>query len=70
MATPTKKTQAQKTNDKTAKPLLNAELHYQIEKRAYEIWLSKGSSHGDDIANWLQAESEALAHQNQPLIMK
>jgi Protein of unknown function (DUF2934) len=62
MATPTRKTQAQKTNDKAVKPLLNPELRYQIEKRAYEIWLSNGCSHGDDIANWLQAENEVLAH--------
>jgi hypothetical protein len=62
MATPTKKPQAQKINDKAVKPLLNPALHYQIEKRAYEIWLSNGCSHGDDIADWLQAENEVLAH--------
>jgi hypothetical protein len=62
MAAPTKKTQAQKTSDKAVKPLLNPELRYQIEKRAYEIWLSNGCSHGDDIANWLQAENEVLSH--------
>jgi Protein of unknown function (DUF2934) len=60
MATPTKKNQEQKTNDKAVKPLLNPELHYQIEKRAYQIWLSNGCSHGGDVANWLQAENEML----------
>jgi Protein of unknown function (DUF2934) len=61
MATPAKKTQAQKTSDKAVKPLLNPEVLYQIEKRAYEIWLSNGYSHGYDVANWLQAENEVLA---------
>jgi hypothetical protein len=39
----------------------DSNLRYQIEKRAYEIWLSTGSSHGNDIVHWLQAENEALA---------
>jgi hypothetical protein len=62
MTTLTKKTQAQKTNHKGAKTLFDPDLHYQIEKKAYEILLSNGCSHGDDIANWLQAENEVLAH--------
>jgi hypothetical protein len=60
MATSTKKTLVQKTNDKAVKPLFNPELRFQIENRAYEIWLSNGCNHGDDIANWLQAEHEVL----------
>ncbi len=61
MSTPTKKIQAQKTSHTGAKASLDPDLHYQIEMKAYEIWLSNGSKHGDDIANWLQAENEVLA---------
>jgi len=62
MTTPTQKIQMQKTRYKGAKASLVPGLHHQIEKRAYEIWLSNGCNHGYDIANWLQAESEMLAH--------
>jgi DUF2934 family protein len=55
------KTKTQKTSTEAVKPLDDPNLRYQIEKRAYEIWLSSGSSHGNDIAHWLQAENEALA---------
>jgi hypothetical protein len=30
----------------------------QIAKRAYEIFLARGASHGSDIEDWLQAERE------------
>jgi hypothetical protein len=36
-------------------------LHHQIEVRAHEIWLSTGAGHGNDVAHWIQAESEVLA---------
>ena len=29
-----------------------------IAKRAYEIFLARGSSHGSDLEDWLQAERE------------
>jgi HSP20 family molecular chaperone IbpA len=36
-------------------------LHSSVERRAYELYLEGGSSQGNDLANWLQAESEMLA---------
>ncbi len=42
------------------KPAFDGELRDQIERRAHEIWLSSGCSHGNDIAHWLRAESEVL----------
>lgn len=33
----------------------------QIEVRAYEIYLQRGGSDGNDVQDWLQAESELLA---------
>ncbi|HTQ52440.1 MAG TPA: DUF2934 domain-containing protein [Candidatus Acidoferrales bacterium] len=45
----------------TAKSSPDPKLHLQIERRAYEIWMAGGNRHGDDMANWLQAEHEVLA---------
>ncbi len=61
MPTHAKKTETQKTSHKGAKASLDPDLHYEIEKRAYEIWLSSGLSHGADVDHWLQAETEVLA---------
>ncbi len=61
MPTHAKKTETQKTSHKGAKAPLEPDLHYEIEKRAYEIWLSSGLSHGADVDHWLQAETEVLA---------
>ena len=33
----------------------------QIEVRAYEIYLQRGGADGNDVQDWLQAESELLA---------
>jgi hypothetical protein len=30
----------------------------EIERRAYEIFLERGSTHGHDLDDWLQAEHE------------
>jgi len=32
-----------------------------IEARAYEFYLERGSSHGEDISDWLRAEQELAA---------
>lgn len=55
------KAKTQRTSTEAVKPLDDPNLHDQIEKRAYEIWLSSGSSNGHDVAHWLQAENEVLA---------
>ena len=61
MPTQQKKTKTQTTSNEAAKPLDDTNLRHQIEKRAYEIWLSSGCSQGKDVAHWFQAENEALA---------
>ena len=61
MPTQPNRTRTQKTSKEAVKPLDDPNLHYQIEKRAHEIWLSSGCSHGNDVAHWLQAENELLA---------
>jgi hypothetical protein len=33
----------------------------QIELRAYEIYVQRGSVDGNDLADWLEAENELLA---------
>lgn len=30
----------------------------EVARRAYEIFLARGSAHGHDVADWLQAERE------------
>ncbi len=32
--------------------------HREIAKRAFEIYLARGGSHGRDVEDWLQAEAE------------
>ena len=56
-----KNTDSQKTNDEPAAPLDGSDLRGQIEKRAYEIWMSSGFGDGNEVAHWLQAETEVLA---------
>jgi hypothetical protein len=38
----------------------------QIEERAYEIFLERGGTHGDDLADWLTAEEELKALAQRP----
>jgi hypothetical protein len=46
-----------KTNSLPASPE-RSNLRAEVEKRAYEIWLNKGGSHGGDLDHWLRAEHE------------
>jgi hypothetical protein len=32
--------------------------HEAIAKRAFELYLARGASHGRDLADWLEAERE------------
>ena len=61
MPTQPRKTKMQETNNEAGKRLIHPNLRHQIEKRAYEIWLSSGCSQGNDVAHWFQAENEVLA---------
>lgn len=39
--------------------------HEHIAVRAYEIYIGRGAEHGRDIDDWLQAERELAAKDNQ-----
>ena len=39
----------------------NALAHEQVAQRAYEIFLARGATHGQDIEDWLRAERELRA---------
>lgn len=32
--------------------------HEEIARRAYEIWLERGATHGHDVEDWLEAEGD------------
>jgi len=36
----------------------------KIAQRAYELYLSRGGEHGNDLNDWLQAEKEVLTTQS------
>jgi len=36
-------------------------LHESIAKRAFELYLARGASHGHDVEDWLEAERELSA---------
>jgi hypothetical protein len=40
----------------------------EIERRAYEIYVSRGCGQGDALSDWLQAERE-LSEQGTPIVM-
>ena len=66
--TAAKKTTARKTSNRKTKSRRTtgtkltmkqpADFNGEISKRAYEIFLEKGGHHGDDLADWFQAEKE------------
>jgi Protein of unknown function (DUF2934) len=48
---------------KPKRPKIFAE-HKKIEMRAYQIFLDRGATHGQDLADWLQAEKDLLQEFN------
>jgi len=38
-------------------------LYSRIAARAYALFLARGCQHGDDLADWLQAEREVLSEE-------
>jgi hypothetical protein len=36
----------------------SAILHMQVAERAFLIWLAEGRPHGQDLANWYEAEAQ------------
>ena len=39
----------------------------EIELRAYQIYVERGRTHGQDVEDWLQAESELVARYGKPI---
>ncbi|MBN2403922.1 MAG: DUF2934 domain-containing protein [Spirochaetes bacterium] len=37
------------------------EMHKKIEQKAYDFFLQRGMTHGNDVGDWLMAEKEVLA---------
>ena len=66
-----KESELPKTENRAAGLAPDASLLVEIEKRAYNIWLSNGCRHGEHVSQWLQAENELLAERqngaNKPL---
>jgi DUF2934 family protein len=50
-----------KAHAKDEQPTSNALADDQIAERAYEIFLARGATHGQDIEDWLRAEGELCA---------
>jgi hypothetical protein len=50
------RTQKKKSNARASTE--SPDLRAEVEKRAYQIWLSEGSGHGSDLNHWLRAERE------------
>jgi hypothetical protein len=42
-------------------PLTEAELHELIAARAYELYLQRSTTPGDELSDWLEAETEVRA---------
>jgi Protein of unknown function (DUF2934) len=42
-------------------------VRQQIEQRAYEIYLERGATDGDDMADWLSAEEEVTGLVQRPI---
>jgi hypothetical protein len=51
-----------KTKDPTAVPK-SLDSNAAIGRRAYDIWVNEGGSHGRDLDHWLQAERELAFQQ-------
>ena len=41
-----------------AAPLTDGEMYERIQRRAYDLYLSRGGAHGSEMSDWLQAERE------------
>jgi Protein of unknown function (DUF2934) len=39
----------------------------EIELRAYQIYIERGGAHGQDVEDWVQAESELVEKYGEPV---
>jgi len=44
-----------------------APIREEIELRAYQIYIERGSAHGQDVEDWLQAERELVEKYGKPV---
>jgi hypothetical protein len=68
-SSPVKATQTSGRKTQSAKattPAAADPTHEQIATRAYEIWLQNGCQEGQDIQNWLEAESQLHGQHSNP----
>jgi hypothetical protein len=61
MSVKPKKPELPKMENGAARLAPDTSLRFEIEKRAYNIWLSNGCRHGEHVSHWLQAENELFA---------
>lgn len=50
-----------KTKTKTKKKISTEELYDLIAKKAYQIYVDRGFTHGDDHGDWFEAEKQVRA---------
>jgi len=61
MSAKPKKHELPKIDNRAARLVPETSLPFEIEKRAYNIWLSNGCRNGEHVSHWLQAENQLLA---------
>ncbi|MBI4243342.1 MAG: DUF2934 domain-containing protein [Planctomycetes bacterium] len=62
-----KKTMTKPAGDVSRAPkteLPREQFTSEVKKRAYEIYLRRGSKPGSDVSDWIQAEKEIKARYN------
>lgn len=57
-----KKTATSTSRKKSSKKVSAAELSRLIEKKAFELYVKRGYSHGDDQYDWYEAEKAVLSN--------
>lgn len=58
----TQESNGRATHNDAAEAVPNIENNIEtIRVRAYELFLTRGATHGDDLADWLSAERELRA---------
>ena len=50
-----------------AQTVPGAPTREEIELRAYQIYVERGGTHGQDVDDWLQAERELVEKYSQPV---
>lgn len=51
--------------ERAAAPPIGEDLRQRIAKKAYELYLNRGATHGRDLDDWLEAERTVLRAREQ-----